>query len=130
MDVGCHYHKDLSRFLYTPNSDKIGIKGHRAKILTGQASFGELYPKRILSLLADNCLDHLHEEMLPSPTAILVVHSGAVNDRPIRKDRIRFVPAVCPVEKEHAKLIWAAALFGNEADVFSFIVFDGPILNE
>src|SRR5262245_2237568 len=55
MDVGCH----------AANSDKIGIKSRRAKILTGQTPFGQLYPKRIFSLLAGNSLYHLQEEMFP-----------------------------------------------------------------
>src|SRR5215471_19103290 len=127
MKVCGHYHNNLSWFLDAANTDELGIKGSRTKIPIRQTPSSELDAKRILPLLADNCFDHCHEEMFPSLLPIRITHSGAVDDRPIREDRVLFVTAACPVENKHAKL--TVRIFGNNANVFSIVVFDGPILD-
>ena len=42
----------------------------------------QLDAKRILSLLAGNCLDHQHKEMFPSLLPISIAHSRAVDNWP------------------------------------------------
>src|SRR5262249_5949055 len=129
MKVCGHYHKNLSWFLYAANADELGIEGSRTKILAGHTPSGELDAKGILSLLADNCFDHQHKEMFPCFLAIRIAQSCAVDNWPVRNDRVLLVTAACPVKKEHAKVVfWTAALFPNKGNVFALIIFNSPIL--
>src|SRR6516162_3674114 len=125
--VRCHDDKNLSRLLYSAYPNKIGIKSRCTEVLVGHAPSSELDAKHTLPLLADNCLDHQHEEVFPSLLAISVTHPGAVDNRPIREDRILFGTAARWIEKKHAEV--ALRIFGNKADVFSLAVFDSPILD-
>ena len=89
---GCgHHHEHPSRLLYSTYADEVGRYGLRAKVLTGRTPSCKLYSERVRPLLTNIRVNHLHEKSLPSLGAICVVHSCAVNYRPVSNYRIPLI---------------------------------------
>ena len=58
VNVCCDDDDDFSWCLHAADSDQVGVKGSRTKVLMRQAPSGKLCAQRFSSLLLVNCLGH------------------------------------------------------------------------